>query len=93
MTAPDHSISNLDRPARGGCTIRLSIERRLQRSGYGGLSRVCCEFQSESGVLHLRGAVPSYYLKQVAQELAADLEGVRLVNNQINVSRPSTNKM
>ena len=69
--------SDSDRPALGGCAIRSSVERRLQRSGYTALSRVCCEFQTESGVLHLRGAVPSYYLKQVAQELVVDLEGVR----------------
>jgi hypothetical protein len=93
MTAPDHSSSDVDRPASGGCTVMSSVERRLQRSGYMALSRVCCEFQRESGVLHLRGAVRSYYLKQVAQELVVDLEGVRLVNNQINVARPCTNKM
>jgi BON domain len=40
----------------------------------------------------LRGAVPSYYLKQIAQELVRDLDGVLLVNNQIKVARPSTNK-
>jgi osmotically-inducible protein OsmY len=86
MTTPDQSSVDTDRPDPGGCTIRFSVERRLQRSGYTALSRVCSEFQTESGVLHLRGSVPSYYLKQVAQELVLDLEGVRLVNNQINVA-------
>jgi len=52
------------------------------------LSRLCCEFQTESGVLHLRGAVSSYYLKQVAQELVVAVEGVRVVNNQIDVAKP-----
>ena len=93
MTAPDHSSFDADRPAMGVCTIRLSGERRLQGSGYGALSRVCCEFQTESGVLDLHGAVPSYYVKQVAQELVRDLEGVLLVNNQIKVARPSIKKM
>ena len=40
----------------------------------------------------LARAVPSYYLKQLAQEFAGDLEGVRTVNNQIDVARPSTNR-
>ncbi len=92
MIAPDQSRVEMDEPAPGTCRIQLSVERRLQGSGYGALSRVCCEFQTETGVLDLRGAVPSYYLKQLAQELAGDLEGVRTVNNQINVARPSTNR-
>ena len=53
------------------------------------LRRVCCDFQRENGVLHLRGAVRSYYLKQAAQELVLDIEGVSIVNNQIRVT-PST---
>jgi hypothetical protein len=89
MTRPALPRSDPDRLAADGCRIRLSVERRFQRSGYAALSRVCCEFQRENGVLHLGGSVPSYYLKQVAQELVADLEGVRVVNNQINVARPA----
>lgn len=70
----------------------MSVEHRLRRSSYKALGRVNCEFQMETGILHLSGSVPSYYLKQVAQELVLDLEGVLLVNNQIKVTRPSTNK-
>jgi len=87
MTVPDRSRSDANRPAPGGCPILLSVERRLWGSAYTALRRVCCEFQRESGVLHLRGAVRSYYLKQVAQELVVGIDGVRLVNNQINVNR------
>jgi len=87
MSAPDQSSSALDRPVPNGCSVRSSVERRLQRSGYTALSRVSCEFQKESGVLHLRGAVGSHYLKQVAQELVRDIEGVHSVDNQIRVTR------
>jgi osmotically-inducible protein OsmY len=87
MTAPEYAKPDSDRPPLAGCAISSSVERRLQRSGYAALSRVSCEFQRESGVLHLHGAVPSYYLKQVAQELVGDLDAVRLVHNQINVTR------
>jgi osmotically-inducible protein OsmY len=92
MTSANHPCSDINRPALVGCTIRLSAERRLQRSGYAALSQLCCEFQGENGVLHLRGAVPSYYLKQVAQELVVHLEGVSLVNNQINVARSASRR-
>jgi osmotically-inducible protein OsmY len=37
------------------------------------------------GVLVLRGCLPSYYLKQVAQEVVAHLEGVERIENQIEV--------
>jgi len=87
MTTSARTSSDPDRLAAGDCRIRSSVERRLQGSGYNALSRVCCDFQRDIGVLHLRGSVPSYYLKQIAQELVVDLEGVRLVNNQINVAR------
>ena len=36
-------------------------------------------------VLTLHGAVPSYYLKQVLQTAVRDLEGVRLVDNHVQV--------
>ena len=75
------------------CSILKSVELRFGRSSYKALSRVCCEFETDSGILHLRGSLPSYYLKQVAQELVLDLEGVLLVNNQIKVARPSIKKM
>jgi osmotically-inducible protein OsmY len=87
MTTPDLANTDPDSVGQGVRTIRLSVEHRLQRSGYAALNKVCCEFHGESGILHLRGSVPSYYLKQVAQELVVDLDGVRFVNNQIIVSR------
>ena len=89
MTAPEFARPDGDRPPFGGCAIRSSVEHRLQRSGYAALGRVSCEFQRESGVLHLHGEVPSYYLKQIAQELVRDLDAVRLVQNQITVARPA----
>ena len=73
------------------CHVRATVEGRLQSSSYGALRRICCDFQGDSGVLHLRGSLPSYYLKQVAQELVCDVEGVLLVDNQISVNRTSGN--
>jgi osmotically-inducible protein OsmY len=91
MAAPERSGRDPDHPARGQSNIGLSVAERLQRSGYAALGQIHCEFQPDGGVLNLSGSVPSYYLKQLAQELAADLEGVRLVDNQIQVvqSRPA----
>ena len=38
---------------------------------------------------YLHGCLPSYYLKQLAQEIAAGVEGVRLVVNKIEVTAPA----
>ena len=62
------------------------VEGRLERSGYSALRRVRCDFRD--GVLRLRGHLPSHYLKQVAMARAAEVEGVRVIVNEIEVVRP-----
>jgi osmotically-inducible protein OsmY len=75
-------------PAR---TPRLGVkelaERCLCRNAYLALKNVSCDYRD--GVVVLRGCLPSYYLKQVAQEAVARLEGVASVDNQIHVVNPS----
>jgi len=73
------------------CHVRASVEGRLQHSSYRALRTIRCDFQGDCGILHLRGSLPSYYLKQVAQELVGNVEGVLLVDNQISVNRASGN--
>jgi osmotically-inducible protein OsmY len=58
-------------------------ERGLRSSRYSALQHVSCDCRG--GVLVLRGCLPTYYLKQVAQEVVAHLEGVEGVENQILV--------
>src|SRR5262245_24327609 len=58
-------------------------ERGLRSSRYSALQHVSCDCRG--GVLVLRGCLPTYYLKQVAQEVVAHLEGVEGVENQIQV--------
>jgi osmotically-inducible protein OsmY len=58
----------------------------LRRNPYLALKNVSCDCQA--GVLVLRGCLPSYYLKQVAQEAVASLDGVEAVDNQIEVMAP-----
>jgi osmotically-inducible protein OsmY len=60
-----------------------SVQALLRQSEYFELRRISCEFHE--GVLTLRGRVPSYYLKQLAQALAAEVEGVLELNNQLDV--------
>jgi osmotically-inducible protein OsmY len=63
--------------------LLLEVERRLRRSGYLALRDVSCELHA--GIARLRGRVPTYYLKQMAQALVSEIEGVRLVINQFAV--------
>jgi osmotically-inducible protein OsmY len=56
---------------------------RLQHSHYRAIRRVRCAFAE--GVLTLRGAVPTFHYKQLAQTAVVDIAGVRQVLNRIEV--------
>jgi len=58
-------------------------ESLLRSNSYLALKNISCEF--DDGVLTLRGCLPSYYLKQVAQETLAPLERLAQIDNQIAV--------
>ena len=62
-------------------------ERCLRSNPYLALKNVTCEWLD--GVLVLRGCLPTYYLKQIAQEAVASLEGVERIDNQIQVVTPA----
>jgi hypothetical protein len=42
-------------------------------------------FHFSNGVLTMHGRLPSFYLKQVLQTLLRDLDGVKQINNQVDV--------
>ena len=67
--------------------IRRTAEERLRSSGYLALRDVAC--MARDDVVYLHGRLPSYFLKQLAQEIAAGVEGVRRVINRIDVLRPA----
>jgi hypothetical protein len=59
-------------------------ESRLRGNGYLALRSISCTF--DRGALVLRGYVPTYFLKQVAQEVVSKIDGVRAVDNRIEVA-------
>jgi carbon storage regulator len=65
-------------------TIEEEAEDRLRRSSYLALRDIVCEVRE--GVAQLRGRLPSHYLKQVAQAIVAEVGGVAVVMNQIEVT-------
>ena len=64
--------------------VTVAAKSRLLMSSYIELRRVSCEFRN--GVLTLRGCVPRYYLKQIAQTILAGLSGVADIDNQLQVT-------
>jgi osmotically-inducible protein OsmY len=64
-------------------TIADAAKRRILHQPHLKMQRLWCEF--ERGRLVLRGQVPSFYFKQLAQEAVAGLTGVRQVVNEIEV--------
>jgi hypothetical protein len=67
--------------------IAVEAECRLRHSSYLSLQDVSCDACSD--VVRLSGCLPSYYLKQVAQEVVSEVEGVRGVVNLIKVIVPA----
>ena len=63
--------------------IGILAERRLWESSHLALRGVSCEYKE--GMLILRGRVPTYYLKQLAQTLMKDLNGIELIVNRVEV--------
>ena len=73
-------------PLTMGQIVERQAKASFQRSPYAEIHRIRCEFHE--GILTLRGSVSSYYLKQIAQTVARDVDGVERVNNRVDVYRP-----
>jgi hypothetical protein len=66
------------------CKPREVLMHDVLRSGPAAtLNGVSCELQD--GVLTLRGRLPSYYLKQLAQAAGTQIAGVKRVESHIEV--------
>ena len=64
--------------------VTSQARSRLERSAYYALKRIACDFHE--GVLTLRGRVPSFYLKQLAQALLVGLDHVEVLVNHVEVA-------
>jgi osmotically-inducible protein OsmY len=68
--------------------IEAEVERRFRRSSSIVLRNVACEYRD--GVLILMGQLPSFYHKQIAQELVQQITGVRQIDNRIEIIPPDS---
>ena len=67
--------------------IEAEAEKRMEQSLYPELKRVLFNFHH--GILTLYGVVSNFHVRQIAQELVQDIEGVDITNNQLIVSTPA----
>lgn len=65
-------------------TIGDLAEYLLRKQSHLALRRVWCE-ENALGELILRGCVPSYYLRQLAENTVAQVEGIHSLANEIEV--------
>ena len=72
------------KPASPDPRVSEQVSHAWQRSGYRDLRGLKCEF--DGGIVTIRGQVGSYFLKQMAQAIAARVEGVKRINNQLHVA-------
>ena len=74
-------------PSRGSKrpgSVARRIQEELRRSPYSCIRQLQCDYHE--GVVTLRGRVPSYYLKQLAQSIARRTDGVEEVADRIDVA-------
>jgi osmotically-inducible protein OsmY len=69
--------------------IAERAESCLRGNSYLALKYVSCEYHD--GVLTLRGCLPTYYLKQIAQAVVGRLDGVQHIVNDIEVTSAGRN--
>ena len=63
--------------------LEVEAEGRLRHAGYSPLRQLACHIHGR--VLTILGRVPSYYMKQVAQSLLLELDGIEAIDNQLDV--------
>lgn len=71
----------------GRIDLAMLAEKQLHDNAYHVLKNIHCSV--EGGALVLRGSLPSFYLKQMAQETVVTLPGVAEIVNLIQVVPPS----
>jgi osmotically-inducible protein OsmY len=75
-----------DTPTSGAAEsapLAEAVRNALQQTAHGWLQRVAVTV--EAGSVVLRGKLPSFYLKQVAQTIVLAVPGVGTLRNELNV--------
>ena len=86
MSHGDHrsKVTHKRAPATMPAPPAIAAQGRLYAIDYGSFRNVCCD--EENGAAVLRGCVPSWYLKQLAQEVVRRTAGVTTIVNELDVA-------
>jgi hypothetical protein len=79
------SCRKIDLPLPRPSSVEELARQRLSESCPYAFYFRCIAFQFQDGVLMLRGRVPTFYLKQMLQSWLKDLDGVREIDNRVDV--------
>jgi hypothetical protein len=82
MQSFDDSTNDLETSAR---TIEQRAHELLSRHSHFRGHAGGFQYECRSGVLIVRGCVPTFYLKQVLQTALKEVEGVARIDNQVDV--------
>ncbi len=84
---PRRSLGQASHPnGRPAADLSEAAQASLGQSGYAALSYICCDVHGDH--VTLQGRLPTYHLKQLAQECVQRVVGVGRVVNEIAVGWP-----
>ena len=75
--------TRIDTCAPSDDLLHSHVRRVLDSSCYRVVTALECDVKS--GVLTLRGVLPSFYLKQIVQSLVLQIEHVKVIDDQMEV--------
>lgn len=90
MGTRDHPAQRVASSTTRDAALAGQIRDRYWKSGYLALREITCTCRD--GIVRLRGRLPSYYLKQVAQAIPLGMRQVRTVVNRIAVLAPAARR-
>lgn len=73
-------LVTIHQPMSDCVQLAQKVTHQFRSSGRGHLREV--KVQEQRGTVILSGNVPSFYLKQLAQELAGTVQGVQRIRNE-----------
>lgn len=80
-----HGRRDIPTPREADVNVQADVERRLVVSSCVAFRGIDCEFHA--GILVLRGNVPSFHTKQLAQAIARKVNGVSCIVNRLSVDQ------
>ncbi len=86
MTDCSRELSSRDTKAKRAEGVSTAVQQRLRASNYWHLRQLLCE--GNGATVSVAGKVPNFHLKQIAQKLVYQTDGVEHMIDRIEVIAP-----